>query len=116
MYFTCGIIAVVHITKSNFTMKLKVLVALLNTSFFLCSCNYKSLTNSTWKNCGDNVGLQDIIVFDSSHNFVRNDTVYNRLSIDSPIAVIDRIDTYYGERRLYLKRLSDRKTYRFCEQ
>jgi len=116
MYFTLCIIAVVHITESDFPMELKFLLFFLSVSFFFCSCKNKSLTNSIWKNCGDHVGLQDILVFNGTYNFVRNDTVYNRLSIDTPIAVIDRIDTYYGERRLYLKRLSDHKTYRFCEQ
>ncbi|MNG81258.1 MULTISPECIES: hypothetical protein [Sphingobacterium] len=69
-----------------------------------------------WKNCGDNSDLQDILVFNDTYNFVRNDTIYSRLVIDSPIAVINRIDSYYGERRLYLNRLSDQKTYRYCEQ
>ena len=109
-------IAVVHIAQSNFTMGLKFFFAFFCISFFFCSCDNKSLINSIWKNCGDHVGLQDILVFNEMHDFVRNDTVYNRLGIDSPIAVIDRMDTYYGERRLYLKRLSDHKTFRFCEQ
>ncbi len=39
-----------------------------------------------------------------------------RLFVCIAIAVINRIETYYGERRLYLKRLSDQKIYRFCEQ
>lgn len=106
----------IHIAQSNFTMGLKFFFAFFCTSFFFCSCNNKNLTNSVWKNCGDHVGLQDILAFNARHDFVRNDTIYTRLGIDSPIAVIDRIDTYYGERRLYLKRLSDHKTFRFCEQ
>lgn len=106
----------IHIAQSNFTMGLKFFFAFFCTSFFFCSCNNKNLTNSVWKNCGDHVGLQDILAFIDRHDFVRNDTIYTRLGIDSPIAVIDRIDTYYGERRLYLKRLSDHKTFRFCEQ
>lgn len=116
MYLTYFIFAVVQIIKSSFTMKLKYFFFFLSLSLFLCSCHNKILTNSIWKNCGDNTGLQDILVFNDTTNFVRNDTVYNRLSIDSAIAVVDRMDTYYGERRLYLKRLSDQKTYRFCEQ
>jgi len=97
-------------------MKLKSLLVILGLSVFFYSCKNKSLINSIWKNCGDNSGLQDILIFNDKHNFVRNDTVYLRMAIDSPIAVINRIDTYYGERRLYLKRLSDQKNYRFCEQ
>lgn len=116
MYFTLCIIAVVYIIESDFQMEPKFLLIFLSVNFFFCSCKNKSLTNSIWKNCGERVGLQDILVFNGTYNFVRNDTVYNRLSIDLPIAIIDRIDTYYGERRLYLKSLSDRKTYRFCEQ
>lgn len=101
---------------NSFKMRLKFLLVILGLSLFLCSCKNKSLVNSIWKNCGDNTGLKDILVFDDTHNFERNDTIYSRLIIDSPIAVINQIDIYYGERRLYLKRLSDQKTYRFCEQ
>jgi len=110
------IIAIVHSIQSSFTMRLKFLLTILGLSFFLFSCKNKSLINSVWKNCGDNSGLPDILVFNDTHNFVRNDTIYSRPVIDSAIAVINRIETYYGERRLYVKRLSDQKIYRFCEQ
>jgi len=110
------IIARIHIMQSSFTMRLKFLLVILGLSFLCFSCKNKSLTNSIWKNCGDNSDLQDILVFNDTYNFVRNDTIYSRLVIDSPIAVINRIDNYYGERRLYLNRLSDQKIYRYCEQ
>ena len=49
--------------QSSFTMRLKFLLVILGPGFLLFSCKNKSLTNSRWKNCGDNSELQDILVF-----------------------------------------------------
>ena len=81
---------------------------------FSCQSHKEDLTNSTWKNCGKNLGLSDVLIFDDKLNFVRNDTIL--FGTDSAIAIIDTINLHYGERRLYVKSISDNKIYRFCEQ
>ncbi|KFE97313.1 hypothetical protein IX39_20130 [Chryseobacterium formosense] len=67
-----------------------------------------------WKNCGENPGFSDILVFDEKYNSVRNDTIFSHK--DSAIAIVEKISHEYGEPKLYLKSIKDQKIYRFCKK
>ena len=82
---------------------------------FLPSCfnTNADLSQTTWKNCGAKAGLSDILMFDDSHNWLRNDTIF--IGRDSVVATIVKLDLHYGERRLLVKDFNN-KIYWFCEQ
>jgi hypothetical protein len=75
------------------------------------SCQKSNKLNGNWKNCGDNYGFSDVLVF---NNFVRNYTVF--FKNDSAIATVEKISFDYGEKKLYVKSLNNHKIYRFCEK
>ncbi len=95
----------------KFSFSFLILVFIINIS---CSNKRNDLSDSNWKICGKNIGFTDILIFSDKLNFERNDTIF--LKNDSAIAVIDTITFHYGERRLYVKSISDNKIYRYCEK
>ncbi|AZI32027.1 hypothetical protein [Kaistella carnis] len=85
----------------------------------LTSCNTKTeeknnLENSIWKFCGETGHISDILVFSKEHLYVKNDSIYFHNS-KSLIGIIDRVENYYGERRLYVKDLNG-NVGRYCKQ
>lgn len=70
--------------------------------------------NTVWKNCGDEGGLADIMAFNKEYFYIIDSVVYNKKHC--AVAKLDRLEFYYGERRLFLNSLQDNKIYRYCEQ
>lgn len=97
-------------------MNRNVLFALLSITIFLFSACGKQnkLENSTWKFCGDSGSVSDILIFDKTSLYERNDSLFFAKS-DSLIGVVDKIERYYGERRLFVKDLKG-NVGRYCEQ
>jgi hypothetical protein len=95
---------------------MKKVVAILILTFTLQSCEDKNnLENSIWKSCGDDCTVTDVMVFSEEHLYVKNDSIYSHHN-NSLIGVIDTIELYYGERRLYVKNLTKGCVARYCEQ
>lgn len=98
-------------------MKISIVLFLM-LAFQFQSCGTKNdLKNSLWKYCGSNGEgyVSDILDF-REHNYLRleNDTLIDKKT-DSVIATIDRIEYYYGERRLFVKDKNGLLA-RYCEQ
>lgn len=70
--------------------------------------------NTLWKNCGNEGGFADVIAFNKKYFYLINSVVYNHQ--DSAVAKLEKMENYYGERRLFLKELQTNKIYRYCEQ
>ena len=91
------------------------IILLINILSLFVACNNKQLVGSTWKNCGDFGIGADLLIFNKDVLYVKNDTIYYTKK-DSAIAIIDRIEYYYGERRLFVKSLMNKQIGRYCEQ
>lgn len=95
-------------------MKKLILGTIILTS---CSTTVKdknNLENSIWKNCGNDYTVGDILVFSKDNLYIKNDSIFFHKS-KSLIGVLDKIEYYYGERRLYVKDLKGNVA-RYCEQ
>lgn len=84
---------------------MKNLISIIISTFALQSCeNKNNLENSFWKHCGD-YPISDLIIFGEKRGaYVRNDSMYFHKN-DSLFGVIDTIEYYYGERRLFVRDL-----------
>lgn len=70
--------------------------------------------NTLWKNCSEDAEFFDVFVFNKKYFYMIDSVVYNNQ--DSAVAKLEKLEYYYGERRLFLKSLQDNKVYRYCEQ
>lgn len=70
--------------------------------------------NTVWKICDSEGGFADIIAFNKEYFYIIDSVVYNNK--DSAVANLEKLEYYYGERRLFLKSLQDNQLYRYCEQ
>lgn len=73
----------------------------------------KSLDKTTWKACGD-FAILDVLIFNQEFLIIKNDTIYNRQN-NAAVGVIDTLNQYFGERRLYVKDFQG-KVARYFEQ
>lgn len=95
------------------------LILLLTSIFFLCCHSEKEKNNlekSVWKFSDGPGYISDVLDFRKDYLFVKNDTIYiNWQKKDSLVGTIDKIEYYYGARRLYIKDLNG-KIGRYVEQ
>lgn len=72
------------------------------------------IQNTVWKICDNEGRFADVIAFNKKYFYLVDSVVYNNK--DSAVAKLQRLEYYYGERRLFLKSLQDNQLYRYCEQ
>ena len=95
---------------------MKKIVATLILTFTLQSCkDKKNLESSIWKSCGDNCTVTDILDFNKELLYVKNDSIFSHQN-NALIGVVDTINYYNGERRLYVRNLKKGCVARYCEQ
>lgn len=96
-------------------MKNRITYILIATSFLFSACNKQNdLENSRWKFCGEKGAISDVLVFDDAGLHLKNDSLFLHKK-DSLVGVVDKIERYYGERRLFVKDLKG-NVGRYCEQ
>lgn len=86
----------------------------------LLGCNSEKeknkLEKSLWKFSDGPGYISDVLDFRKDYSSIKNDSIYiNWHKKDSLVGTIDKIEYYYGERRLYIKDLKG-NVGRYCEQ
>ena len=73
-----------------------------------------NLENSIWKFSNGTARFSDILVFSEEYLYVKNDSIYHHKD-KIALGAVDKIEYYYGERRLIVLDLEGNKA-RYCEQ
>jgi len=86
----------------------KLFLSLIPIIFLRCHSEKEknNLEKSVWKFSDGPGYICDVLDFRKDYLFVQNDTIYiNWHKKDSLVGTIDKIEYYYGVRRLYIKDL-----------